>query len=214
MGIEKEIADMLNNLEYGEEIRDDILRYAKANKAVIVYGASDDLMEFRGAIEEEVSCFDGFTIHLYTTGILQNECYNNDCPYFEREVLEAKAYITAVWDKGEYSWTYNTNIPNETFEITEDGEKYCQGIVFYLGSLGQGERRDEKDAETVLGDLIATLEDERLREGNLYILYAHNNVEETPQEVAAMGRESGLAKAIEIVKDKLKALEGKRRERQ
>jgi hypothetical protein len=33
MTIEKEIADMLNGLKYGEEIKDDVLRYAKANRA-------------------------------------------------------------------------------------------------------------------------------------------------------------------------------------
>jgi hypothetical protein len=145
MTIEKEIADMLNGLKYGEEIKDDVLRYAKANRAVIVYGAGDDLMEFKGAIEDEVNCYEGGTVYIRTTGVLQNECNNENCPYFKRRVLETKAYITALWwNQGEYSWTYNTNIPHETFEITEDGKKYCQGIVFYIGSLDQDKWEGEE----------------------------------------------------------------------
>ena len=37
---------------------------AKDSGLVIVYGASDDLMEFEGAIEDEIGCYDGDTIHI------------------------------------------------------------------------------------------------------------------------------------------------------
>jgi hypothetical protein len=46
--------------------------------------------------------------------------------------------IEAVWAEDGYSWTYRTDIPHATFEITEDGEPYCRGIVFALADLAVG----------------------------------------------------------------------------
>ena len=132
--IEKEIADMLDGLKYGEEIRDDILKYAKENGAVIVFGASDDLMEFRGAVEDEVSCDEGGCAYFDRNGLLKNKCNNEDCPYFQEKLLHAK-HIEAVWDSEGYSWIYVTDIPHETFEIVEEGQKYCRGIVFSMGKI-------------------------------------------------------------------------------
>jgi hypothetical protein len=43
--------------------------------------------------------------------------------------------IEAIWGKDGYSWTYKTDIPHATFDIFEDGEKFCRGIVFDIKSL-------------------------------------------------------------------------------
>ena len=132
--ITKEIAALLDGMEYGEEISKHNLQYAKENGAVIVFGASDDLMEFRGAIEDELGmCGDGFA-YLTKDGLLQNKCDNEDCPYFMEKRLHAKS-IAAVWVCDGYSWVYTTEIPHETFEIVEEGQKYCRGIVFLMGDL-------------------------------------------------------------------------------
>ena len=94
--INKEIAEMIDGMEYGYEIRWDIIKYAKENGVVIIFGASDDLMEFRGAIHDEVGGFEGATVWIDQDGILQNECDNADCPYFNRKVSEVKTFITAL----------------------------------------------------------------------------------------------------------------------
>ena len=44
----KELADKLNGRAYGDSF-DDVKQEAKESGLVIVYGASDDLMEFDGA---------------------------------------------------------------------------------------------------------------------------------------------------------------------
>jgi hypothetical protein len=75
-------------------------------------------------------------------------------------------------------------------------------------------KRKTKDVKLILKDLTATLEDEQWRERNLSVLYCYTSGGKTPHELIASGRESGLAKAIVIVKDELKALEDRRRERQ
>lgn len=134
MTIEKEIADILDGMEYGKEISEQDLRYAKVNGAIIVFGASDDLMEFRGAIEDENSCYGGGKAYLNKNGLIKNKCDDERCPYFE-EKLQCAKVITAIWDSDGYSWIYATDIPHETFEILEEGRKYCRGIVFSIDAL-------------------------------------------------------------------------------
>ena len=132
--ITKEIAALLDGMEYGEDIKEHDLEYAKVNGAVIVFGASDDLMEFRGAITDELPMYGGGFAYLTKDGLLKNKCDYADCPYFIEKRLQAKS-IAAVWDCGGYSWLYTTEIPHETFDILENGDKYCRGIVIFMGDL-------------------------------------------------------------------------------
>lgn len=138
--ITKEIAAILDGMEYGEGIKEQDREYAKVNGVVIVSGASDDLMELDGAIQEEVGCYGENKAYLDKNGLIVNKCDNEDCPYFQEKLLSAKV-ITAIWDSEGYawsegySWIYETEIPHETFEILENGETYCRGIVFSMGDL-------------------------------------------------------------------------------
>ena len=131
----EELAIQLNGREYRREITPEEEAKAKAAGLVVVFGASDDLMEFRGAIRDEVGCYDGGVAHLNADGLLVNECDDEDCPLFEK--LKGKAaVIEAVWASDPYSWTFNTAIPHATFEVAEDDESYCRGIVFALSDVG------------------------------------------------------------------------------
>lgn len=128
------LADMLNGREYLKEITPDIKEVLKGTDLVIVYGASDDLMKFGGAIQDEIDCFGGGNAYLTNKGMLENKCEYGDCPYYQLE-KEKASFISAVWDYNGYSWIYNTNIPHAAFDILEDGEKYCRGIVFNLSEV-------------------------------------------------------------------------------
>lgn len=131
----EELAAKLNGREYREELSSTEESNAKSWGLVVVYGASDDLVELRGAISEEVGVYDGGSVFLNSKGILTNECDDEDCPYFEKE-KEKAVVIEALWCKeGDYSWTYKTDIPHATFEIMEDKEHYCRGIVFALSDV-------------------------------------------------------------------------------
>ena len=132
--ITKEIAAILDGMEYGDTISETNLKYAKENGAAIVVGASDDLLEFYGAINDEASCYGGGTVYFNHSGELRSECNSDDCPYFEKTKANASK-IKAIWDSEGYSWTYETDIPHETFEILGDGEKYCRGIVFSIDDV-------------------------------------------------------------------------------
>jgi hypothetical protein len=133
----KEIAAALTGSEYPLKIAKDIKAAAKAAGIVIVYGVSDDLMEFDGAVDDEVGAYAGTVVHFDVDGAIPNfEDLDKDDidelrDYFERE--GGGKEIMALWcAEGEYSWTYKTELPHETFEIVEEGQPYCRGIVFLL----------------------------------------------------------------------------------
>lgn len=126
----KELAARLDGCEYRKEVSLNIARDAVASGLVIVFGASDDLMEFRGAINDEVSCYDGGTAYLTDAGLLTNDCEDDECPHFAKIKAKART-IEAIWG-GDVSWNYETDIPHATFQVIEDGEVYCNGIVFAL----------------------------------------------------------------------------------
>jgi hypothetical protein len=127
-----EAAFQLNGNQYREEGSKELWAAMKAAGLVAVYGASDDLMEFNGAIVDEVGAWNGGTAHLNSKGLIANDCENDDCPHFKRALETAPATIRAVWDRDGFSWQYDTDLPHTKFVIREDGESYCEGIVFAL----------------------------------------------------------------------------------
>lgn len=129
-----EAAAQIDGNEYGEEITKELSEAMEAAGLVAVFGASDDLMEFRGAIYDEVGCYEGGTAYLAADGLLTNECDNDECPHFER-LKEAAPKIHAKWDEGGFSWRYETDIPHAKFVIKEGDENYCEGIVFTLADV-------------------------------------------------------------------------------
>ena len=66
----KELAEKLNGRAYGDSFND-VKQEAKESGLVIVYGASDDLMEFDGALYDEGGCFDGGRVYFDRNGVDQ-----------------------------------------------------------------------------------------------------------------------------------------------
>lgn len=120
----KDLAARLDGREYLNEITPEEEWEAEHNRLVAVFGYSDDCVEFAGYIDDEVGAFEGRTMYIHR----------------EEETVQenpANNAITAVWcDEGsEASWTFRTDIPHETFNIYEDGELFCVGIVFSMDDL-------------------------------------------------------------------------------
>mgnify|MGYP001550118948 CR=1 FL=1 len=134
----KDLAAQLNGIQYPVRIPKTLTDAAKTAGLVIVYGASDDLMEFEGAIYDEVGVYDGGTAFVDAKGLLPDRDSIEDDDdlkdYFARQP-NAKP-IEAQWSVGTYSWMYKTGIPHETFEVIEvDEPPYCRGIVFALADV-------------------------------------------------------------------------------
>ena len=133
----KELAEMLSGRETGNETTPREGLSARDAGLVVVYGYSDDNVEFSGAINDEVGAYNGATIYITTAGVLKEpDCDRDDCPYFAKEREKAKT-IKAVWNDnfGGPAWTFETDIPHETFTIVDDGEPWCIGIVFSVADL-------------------------------------------------------------------------------
>lgn len=130
----KEFAQQLNGREYdfqmfsGQEIQ-----MAKENGWVIVTGASDDLMEFEGAMYDEGGCFDGGKVFFSKEAVWNGEDDKSAFPncieaiWFGKEILDKNGNVIP--------WTYKTDIPHETFMVYEDGNPYCLGLVFSMQDL-------------------------------------------------------------------------------
>lgn len=132
----KVFADKLTGRQIGDEITPKEIAEAKEYGFVIVFGASDDLMEFRGAIEDEASCYNGGEVFLNEKGLINRECEDDQCPHEARRIRQAKNAIIANWDDGSgFSWTYEASMPHQTFEIFDENEKYCRGFVFAMADL-------------------------------------------------------------------------------
>ena len=132
-----EAASALDGGKYTKEGSPELFAAMKAAGLVALFGASDDNMEFRGAIYDEVGCYDGGEVYVDGNGLVQSECDDDDCPYFARE-KEKATVIKALWaPDGEpaFSWRYKTDIPHSTFIIYEDEEPFCEGIVFALADV-------------------------------------------------------------------------------
>lgn len=134
----QELAAILNGREYGDEITKAEEVQAQLSGLVVVFGYSDDNVEMRGAIHDEVGCYEGGVIGFNARGPVPKP--DRD----EREVLEKFGVLEQVlnstvsfeakWcdEPGGPSWTYEAAFPHSTFEVMEDGGVYCRGMVFSL----------------------------------------------------------------------------------
>ncbi|NMY32650.1 hypothetical protein HBR94_14200 [Pseudomonas sp. WS 5412] len=134
----EDLADRITGIAYPCRIHKDLIQIANESGLVIVYGASDDLMEFEGASDEEIGCYGGGIALVDAKGVLPDrDSIDNDVELEQYFLRKAKAKpIEALWCKEDgYSWTYKTDIPHATFEVLEDADRYCRGIVFALADL-------------------------------------------------------------------------------
>ena len=138
MHTKESLAALLDGREYPMRTTKQEQSDAKAAGLVIVYGASDDLIEFEGAISDEGGCYNGGEFQIDAKGFLPefDNCEDEEsaADYFARKPHVRK--IKAIWDRGDgVSWCYETDIPHATFRVMEDGEVYCIGLVFDLAAL-------------------------------------------------------------------------------
>ena len=136
----EELAAQLDGREYRGEITREEAATAKSAGLVVVFGASDDLMEFRGAIYDEFGCYDGGTALVDANGLLdRSQIDDDDDEAIADFVARKKAAhsIEAVWSAAgnDAAWTYKTDIPHATFSILDESDTYCIGIVFSTADL-------------------------------------------------------------------------------
>lgn len=127
----EDLAKIIDGREYGNELSKSEEVEAKASGLVVAFGYSDDNVEFRGVIHDEVSaCGTPTDIFISQHGLLQphdeRDCECQYCGY--AAAVKNARKITAEF--GSDGWDFTTEIPHATFIIMEDGGKHGEGIVF------------------------------------------------------------------------------------
>ena len=125
------IVESFNGLSYNDvDPSKEMCQSLAADGIVIVYGASDDLVEFAGAIQDELG--GPGKIYLSRAGLYYSSCDDEDCPH-ESVIIRKHSVIVADWCKDPgVCWSFTTDIPHKSFDIIEDGEVFCRAIVFNL----------------------------------------------------------------------------------
>ena len=137
----QEFANKLNGNQYGDEMNTSLVEEARENGFVVMFGESDDSVELKGAIWEEVGVYDQLDI-LFCKGYIFDleEPFDN----LQDQIDFLKKYgvtfnfkkVTAIWDeKNPFVWSFKTDIPHATFDIFEDQDPFCKGIVFKVSSI-------------------------------------------------------------------------------
>ena len=133
----KELASKLNGIDYAE-IQRRGFKDAEEKNLLVLFGSSDDLIELRGAIDDEIGCWQSCTIWLDSEGVETTRQCNDEefkeC-FFVKRARKSLFKIKAIWETGDYFLKFETDIPHETFDVLDDGEKYCQGIVIDMDDL-------------------------------------------------------------------------------
>ena len=120
---------------------------AKENGLIIIYGESDDLVEFEGLLYDEIGAYDGTDFIIATKG-MEIPSFDDEKLYYKAEILQAIPIeeesttsinrFKAVWnDEGNPCWEIQTELPHAKFEILEDGELFGIGIVIDFKDLSK-----------------------------------------------------------------------------
>lgn len=138
MSITKEqLAQRLTGRKYGNEITREEEAEAKASGLVVIFGYSDDNIELRGWVHDEVGCYCGSSakkIVVTSEGVLDSwddheEKNKLDAErWFDRENLP-RATLDVTFGVGEWAWNIVPDVPHATFEIFEGTDKFCRGVV-------------------------------------------------------------------------------------
>lgn len=122
----------LNGREYREELTDEEEQQLKKDGLVVVFGASDDLCEIKGAISDEIDCYLDKTV-VYVEeidGFVSEDYYKNNPHELIKIDLRKRPYLK-INSRDEY-WRYELpKIWNRKFNILENENIYCEGRIFF-----------------------------------------------------------------------------------
>ena len=136
--IVQEFADRINGQEYPLSDKNLDLKYAKKNNLVVVFGNSDDLLEFRGAIDEELGAYEGTTAYVINRTAIEEREFEDDFVILQKYgFLTEKplTFVQSIWSPEEVKacWLIKVNgFESAHFDVMEDDGIFCRGSVFLL----------------------------------------------------------------------------------
>lgn len=134
----EELAGRLNGRQYRDEMTEGEEQTAHAHGLLVVFGASDDLVEFRGAVTDEIGMCDGGLFLLDAQGPVperDNEWTDDEMAAYLARKKRAVPVVAEWCERGEYSWSFRCPVPCAEFDVREGDEPYCRGIVIDTNDL-------------------------------------------------------------------------------
>lgn len=145
----EDFATILNGREYGNEMSIDEEFIARDNELLVCFCSSDDLLIFKGIFNDETGSTAYIMSDIKTGGIKLAE---DDATQRLEEIREFTGFrlnlqrikmVRQWYIDGTEGFCIKTTLPHATFDIMEDGELYCRGIVI-----------EKADIETALGKIV------------------------------------------------------------
>jgi len=143
-------AARLHGREYRDEMTGTDQAEAKIMGLLVVFGASDDLLEFRGVLNDEIGAWEGCTVALSRDmQIIEGPECADDLKAAGWTPPAPLLTVTAEWCPAGFdgSWRITSDAPFEPFDIMEDGELYCRGCVIDARRLVAAELEKERADE-------------------------------------------------------------------
>lgn len=141
------LRQQLDRCQYSKEITAEQEAFAKANGLVVVFGYSDDGVELRGAIDEEIGAYDGTTVRITPLGLLPAwdsfHGSTDDEAEYARYFAKRAAGVATIdaqfspEDRPGYTWGFATSIPHLLFLVMEGEEVFGEGIVFHMDDVAR-----------------------------------------------------------------------------
>lgn len=134
----KEAAEELNGKRFLEACSDAFILRLQEAGLVAVFGGGEDTSWIVGSIgprapRVEYGAYEGAEYLFTPDGFFTNICHDDDCPYGMEKTSRA-AVVRARWYNAktdyELQWIYETDIPHQTFIMTDGDKPFCEGIVF------------------------------------------------------------------------------------
>ena len=149
----EKLAYLLNGREYGNEISLDEEKQAEDSGLIAIFGYSDDGVIFAGKARDQFGGWDGksFKLNIQGSDIEVTEIDVRNVNVVNSLVGKDSDMVHAIWSPKEIksSWLITSDIPHATFDIVEDGELFCRGIVIDTKDLnplpGHGYTKEQQD---------------------------------------------------------------------
>ncbi|TGE29774.1 hypothetical protein [Hymenobacter metallicola] len=141
----EQLAASLDGCQYRDEVNKEWAKIAEEAGLIVVFGASDDLMEVRGAVDDELNAWDGVEAVFYkhNTGFSVIENNSETIREIEDDFHLYKALgamldrhnLVRITPAKDCQWDVITTLPHAKFDVKEEEDLYCRAVVIDIKDL-------------------------------------------------------------------------------
>ena len=125
----EDFATLINGRQYRDELTKEEEKSAEESGLIVIFGASDDLIEFRGKLDDEIGAYEGTDFIIATPGtelFIEDEEVYRKAKEIEPLVISEDSTgkdnrFKAEWspESLDASWLITTDLPHASFDISE-----------------------------------------------------------------------------------------------